>query len=305
MPEPPAPIYRPLTEADVPVTAYIRKAALEGLGREQGRIPQPWQPSLGGHSGHLVRTDPAGSWAAEIDGLVVGFAQSFVRGEIWFLAQLFVQPEVHTRGIGRELLRLAQDYGRRRGARVFAVVASSSPVAQALYMRSGMFGIGTGYRVTGAVSALLALPEPKANRKRVVDCSGWLDRIAEIDRELFGAERRQDHEYYLRPGPVDHHSFGLTRDGVLEGYGYVDARGWIGPIAASEPDGQRPLLRMAAEYLAGRGVEEASIWVASLNHVMMSSLLEAGWKSQPVTYFMSSEPFGRFDRYQPSGGFLL
>ena len=54
-----------MTEADVQVTAYVRKAALEGLGREQGRTPQPWQPFLGAHFGHLVRQDPGGSWVAE------------------------------------------------------------------------------------------------------------------------------------------------------------------------------------------------------------------------------------------------
>jgi ribosomal protein S18 acetylase RimI-like enzyme len=294
-----------MTEADVAVTGYIRKAALEGLGRELGRTPQPWQPFLGAHFGHLVRHDPGGSWVAEIEGLPVGYAQAWMRGDIWFLAQLFVQPEIHSKGVGRELLRLAHDYGRQRGARVFAVVASSSPVAQALYMRAGMYGIATGYRMTGQAQSLLTLPEPDANRKRIVDCSGWLDRIDELDADLFGATRRVDHEHYLNRTDTQSHSFGLTADGAFEGYGYVDDRGWIGPIAAPSPDGQLPLLRMAGEYLESRGVEEATMWVPSLNHAVMRALLGAGWRSDPITYFMSSEPFGKFDRYQPSGGLLL
>jgi len=294
-----------MTEADVPVTGYIRKAALEGLEREQGRTPQPWQPFLGAHFGHLLRHDPGGSWIAEIEGLAVGYAQAWMRGDIWFLAQLFVQPEVHGHGVGRELLRLAQDYGRERGARIFAVVASGSPVAQSLYMRAGMYGIATGYRLSGDVKSLLTLPEPEANRKRIVDCAGWLDRIDQLDAELFGATRRVDHEHYLNRSDVKSHSFGLTSDSGFEGYGYVDERGWIGPLAATTPRGQFPLLRMAAEDLASRGVEEASMWVPSLNHAVMGALLNAGWKALPVTNFMSSEPFGKFDRYQPSGGLLL
>jgi ribosomal protein S18 acetylase RimI-like enzyme len=298
--DPPA-TYRLMTEADVPVTAYVRKAALEGLDREQGRDPPPWQPRLGGHFGHIIRTDPGGSWCAEIEGLVVGYAQGFVRGDIWFLAPLFVQPEVHGGGIGRELLRRAMDYGRGRGARIFSVVASTSPVAQALYMRAGMFGLGIGYRFDGPVAPLLELPEPQANRKRIVDCSGWLDRIEQLDIELYGASRRQDHEYYL----TSPQSFGLTHDGVLDGYGYVDERGWIGPLAAREPEGQLPLLRMAAEHLRDRNVDEGHIWVLSLNEVMMHALLAAGWKFDRWTFFLSSGPFGKFDRYQPSGGLLL
>jgi hypothetical protein len=62
---------------------------------------------------------------------------------------------------------------------------------------------------------------------------------------------------------------------------------------------------MAGEYLESRGVEEATMWVPSLNHAVMRALLGAGWRSDPITYFMSSEPFGKFDRYQPSGGLLL
>lgn len=299
------PIYRPMTEADVAATAYIRKAALEGLAREQGHTPQPWQPFLGAHFGHLVRHDPGGSWIAEVERLPVGYAQAWLRGDIWFLAQLFVQPELHSRGVGRELLRLALDYGRERGARIYAVVASSSPVAQALYMRAGMFGIATGYRMAGPTTSLLSLPAPAANRKRIVDCAAWLERIDELDAGLFGATRRVDHEHYLNRADVASHSFGLTAGETFEGYGYVDERGWVGPIAARTPEGQLPLLRMAGEYLHSRGVEEANMWVASLNHTIMSALLAAGWKSQPVTYFMSSEPFGKFDRYQPSGGLLL
>jgi ribosomal protein S18 acetylase RimI-like enzyme len=294
-----------MIEADIPVTAYIRKAALEWLGRQQGRTPEPWTPFLASHFAHLIRHDPEGSWIAEIDGMAVGYAQSFIRGDIWFLSQLFVQPEAHSGGIGRELLRRAQEYGRRRGARVYAVVASSSPVAQSLYMRGGMFGVGTGYRLAGTAASLAALPEPETNRKRVVDCSGWLDRIDELDREVYGASRRVDHEHYLHRPEIKSYSFGLTTDGTFEGYGYVDANGWIGPIAAREPDGQRALLQMAGAHLAERGVEDARMWVASLNHVVMSTLLGAGWKAEPITYFMTSEPFGKFDRYQPSGGLLL
>jgi hypothetical protein len=237
--------------------------------------------------------------------MAVGYAQSFIRGDIWFLSQLFVHPDVHSGGIGRELLRRAQEYGRSRGARVYSVVASSSPVAQSLYMRAGMFGVGTGYRLTGTAASLAALPEPDANRKRIVDCSGWMDRVDELDREVYGASRRVDHEHYLHRSDVESHSFGLTTDGVFEGYGYVDANGWIGPIAARVPETQRHLLQMAGAYLVDRGVDDARMWVASLNHVVISTLLGAGWKADPVTYFMTSEPVGRFDRYQPSGGLLL
>ena len=72
MPESSAPVYRVMIEADIPVTAYIRKAALEWLDRQQGRTPEPWTPFLASHFAHLIRHDPEGSWIAEIDGMAVG-----------------------------------------------------------------------------------------------------------------------------------------------------------------------------------------------------------------------------------------
>ena len=110
-------------------------------------------PELASHLAHIVETDPGGCVVAEIGGLVVGYAQAIVRGDIWFLAQLFVQPEVHALGVGQELLRRSMQYGRDRSVRIFSVVSSTSPAAQALYMRSGMYAIGIGYRVTGPVFA--------------------------------------------------------------------------------------------------------------------------------------------------------
>jgi GNAT superfamily N-acetyltransferase len=295
-----------MTPADLQSTAYVRKEALHWLSRDQGREPGPWEPFLAPHFQHLLTHDPDGSFVAEINGLAVGFAMGFVRGDIWFLSQLFLVPEVHGTGVGRELLRLAVEYADRRKARVRAVIASSSPVAQRLYMRAGMFGRGNMFGVHGSPVALRdSLSAPDANRKRVVDCSGWLDQIAALDDDVWGADRRIDHEFYLGRGDVEKHSFALTRDGVLEGYGYVDARGFIGPLAAREPEGQLPLLRMAAEWLADRGVEEGRTGCISFNETMMSAFVAAGWKYDSWTYFLSSEPFGQFDRFHPSGGVLL
>lgn len=307
MPDGPKLTIRPMRESDLGVASYIGRDAMNWLRRSQGEDTQPWQPSQPLAQRHLLRTDPDGAWIAELNGVPVGYAMAFVRGDIWFLSQLFVQPDQHGRGIGAELLRRAQDYGRASGARVFSVVASSSRVAHALYMRAGMFATGIGYRMTGPLAPLLELPEPDAAKKRIVDCSGWQDRIAGLDRKVFGAERRQDHAFYLdaasRPGRMA--SFGLSRDGDLLAYGYVIDDGYIAPIAAYEPEDQLPVLRMAADWLIDQEVSTGDILVLSHNRTMVRALMSAGWKSRGWVFFMTSEPFGQFDRYHPAGGTLL
>jgi GNAT superfamily N-acetyltransferase len=297
--------YRPMTAADLAPALYIRKAAMESIVTPQQFA---WMPSYPRTNEHLLNTDPRGCVVAEIDGLIVGFAQALLRGDIWFLAQLFVQPEVHGMGIGAGLLGHAQQYGRDNGARVFSVISTAQPVSQSLYMRHGMFAFAIGYRMSGDLEPLRKLPEADASKKRIVDCSGWQDRIADMDRALFGAERRQDHQAYLAGGVSGGEvtSFGLTRDGALAGYGYAIADGgFIAPIAAYEPADQLPLLRMGAEWLLDHEVGTGNILVMSHNATIMTALLAAGWRIGSWTFLLASEQFGKFDRYHPAGGVLL
>jgi GNAT superfamily N-acetyltransferase len=298
--------WRPMTVTDIDATGYVRKAAMEALDREQGRELWPWEPRRLPHFEHLLRTDPDGSWVVTIGGMVVGYSMGFTRGDVWFLAQLFVQPEVHGKGVGQKALELAMESGRRHGARYFSVVSSTSPVAQSLYMRAGMFALGIGYRLRGSVEALLSLPEPEGNPKLVVDCGEWDDRIAALDRQVWGGARTDDHRLYRQDvWESEPYSFGLNRDGKLVGYGYAMADGHIGPFAAYQPDDVLALMRMAGEWLQEHHATEAYGYFLTTNPTAMRPLLNAGWKTSGWTFFLASEPFGRFDRYVPGGGLML
>jgi ribosomal protein S18 acetylase RimI-like enzyme len=48
--------------------------------------------------------DPDGVWVAKADGDIVGFALSWVCGDLWFLVELFVASGQQGRGVGNELL---------------------------------------------------------------------------------------------------------------------------------------------------------------------------------------------------------
>lgn len=305
MPEAPAVTYRLLTEADLSAAVYVRKAALESL--DQNRERPAWQPNPPVHMRHLLRTDPDCAWMAEVNGVTVGYAMGFVRGSIWFLSQFFVQPEVHAAGAGQGLLERCIQAGRARGATIVSVVATPSPVAHALYMRAGMFAAAVGYAIKGPTDALLGLPAPDASQKRIVDCAGWQDRIAELDKRVWGAERRADHELYMSGAlaPEEVRSFGLARGSDFIGYGYADASGWVGPVASDSPEHTLMLLRMAGEWLRERGADEARLFALSANKAVLGALLANGWRIDRWTYFLASERFGQFDRYVPAGGAML
>jgi len=87
-----------------------------------------------------LKDDPDGLWVAEDADEILGFAFSWVCGDLWFLAELFVSPGHEGRGIGRELLKRTLDHERKRGATKRALITITfNTVSQGLYIRHGMF----------------------------------------------------------------------------------------------------------------------------------------------------------------------
>ncbi len=73
---------------------------------------------------------------AEIDGRPVGFGASVTRGGRWFLADLFVSPQVHGRGVGGLLLDGLIEIDQPGPVR--ATMASTNLRALTLYTKLGM-----------------------------------------------------------------------------------------------------------------------------------------------------------------------
>src|SRR5690349_14765372 len=63
-----------------------------------------------------LKDDPNGLWVAEANDEMVGFALSWVCGELWFLAELFVAPGHQGSGVGNELLTRTFEHARKAGA---------------------------------------------------------------------------------------------------------------------------------------------------------------------------------------------
>ena len=90
----------------------------------------------------------------------------------------------------------------------------------------------------------------------------------------------------------------------LAGYVYYCA-GQIGPLCARTPRLQLELLRAAGDALGEGSTTKLRVWVPGINAAVLVALLEAGFRIAFSNLFMASRPFGRFDRYVPSGGTLL
>src|SRR6266403_2528841 len=87
-----------------------------------------------------LKDDAGGLWVAEEANEILGFAWSWVCGDLWFLAQLFVSSGHQGRSIGNELLKRTFEHAEKSGATNRALITFSfNTVSQGLYIRNGLF----------------------------------------------------------------------------------------------------------------------------------------------------------------------
>ncbi|HEV3109305.1 MAG TPA: GNAT family N-acetyltransferase [Candidatus Binataceae bacterium] len=297
--------YRPAHNDDLPAMRLVQGLALRDLAAREGLDPstmplddQPTPPMR-----YLLRSGPDMSWVALRDGRVAGFSQGFVRGDLWFLSNLFVHPEVQSGGVGAALLQKCVEAGMRRGVRIRAVCSSPERAAQALYARNGMIPRFPLFALEGHAEALRALPSQRGQIVRPKASSTWIRRLGALDEYGWGRLRDADHRFAHRETELKCLAISAGTQ-ELAGYVYYCA-GQIGPLCARTPRLQLELLRAAGDALGEGSTTKLRVWVPGINAAVLVALLEAGFRIAFSNLFMASRPFGRFDRYVPSGGTLL
>ena len=186
---------------------------------------------------HFLRTDPGGCWVAEDETGMVGMATSFRRETLWCLATYAVLPGRQGQGIGKPLLAAAIDHGRActRGM----LSASSDAKAVRIYRQAG-FDLHPQMFLTGTVDRS-AIPVVEKVRE---GSAGDIDLMDSLDRAARGAGHGPDHALMLRTWRL------LVSDtSTGSGYAYLDERGRLALLAASQPAYRGP----AAVGRAGRG----------------------------------------------------
>ena len=132
-------IYRPARTEDLQRAGELVVHSLNELCERHGFAPiATVRPPT--FSQFSLRDDPNGLWVAEEADQIRGFAFSWVAGELWFLAQLFVSPGQQARGIGRELLKRAFEHAIKAKTAVKALITPAfNSVSQGLYIQHGLF----------------------------------------------------------------------------------------------------------------------------------------------------------------------
>ncbi|TPI41894.1 GNAT family N-acetyltransferase [Mesorhizobium sp. B3-1-9] len=297
-------VYRPARADDLVATDALVVASINELTTRHGFGPMA-ATSPPNFQLFSLEDDPGGLWVAEDDGDIAGFAWSWVCGDIWFLAQLFVDPGRQGRGIGNTLLERTMEHARASGAAHKALITFTfNRVSQGLYMRHGLFPKTPIYLLSAARERVTkALPEPPLRAVEMDDSAATMEKLAEIDARALGASRVKHHRY-LRTDPSTTGVL-LFAGGEAVGYGYINAGGHIGPLAVMRPDIVRDAFATALLLAADRSAEKVSAFLPGTCGSALGLAIDQGMRITFPMLLMASPGYGDWTQYLPRNpGFM-
>jgi GNAT superfamily N-acetyltransferase len=306
--------YRQAERVDVTRAFDVFRAALNAYLVPAGQPAIPDDDRRSPVYLHLLEHDAERFWVAEatVEELtggdagtlgvggrqVVGWGCGLVRGDWWFLSNLFVLPEAQGLGVGAMLFDLAGTGAPAPAVRA-TVTDSLQPVSNNLYARRGLLprelliGFEGPSLGSGASVSLEGLePEPLTPAS--------VPELVEIDAAVSGVDRAADHLFYLTDG--GRYGFLFRRHGRPAGYVMVRQDGWIGPVAAvSEQDMETVTVAGIAD-LSRRGVaEKLRAGVPAGSEGAQRACWGAGLRfSGTPGLLLASRPWGHLDRYIPA-----
>ena len=251
-----------------------------------------------------LKDDPDGLWVADADGEIAGFALSWVCGELWFLAELFVATSHQSRGVGNELLARTFEHAKKAGATNKGLITFSfNVVSQGLYIRHGLFPRLPIYLFSVAREALITrLKGGKLHATPIEPTPSHFKAMAQLDISTLGISREKHHRYLLDDRTMK--GILLHDGGDCTGYAYVSTTGRVGPLAVADARGMGAAFRTALDFAAASGAAQVSALLPGVSEALAITI-EHGMRISFPMVLMSTRGFGDWTRYLPRNpGFM-
>ena len=249
-----------------------------------------------------LKDDAGGLWVAEEADEILGFAWSWVCGDLWFLAQLFVSPDHQGRSIGNELLIRTFEHAKKSGATNRALITFSfNTVSQGLYIRNGLFPRLPIYNFSVSRELLMGRFQGQQFRPVLLEeTASDLQKLANIDARVLGVSREKHHRYLLNDRST--RGVGLYSGEDCVGYAYVSTGGHIGPLAVARPDALDSAFRTALALAAD---PQVSAFLPGASEAALRTAVEHGMRITFPMLLMSTHDFGDWTGYLPRNlGFI-
>jgi ribosomal protein S18 acetylase RimI-like enzyme len=251
-----------------------------------------------------LNDDPAGLWVAEDAGQMLGFAFSWVCGNLWFLAELFVSPGNQGRGIGSELLKRTLQHAQKADTANKALITFPfNTVSQALYIRYGLLPRLPIYFVKVEREVLMARLQSSGLRYvPLQNAASHLQGLAQIDAQALGLSREKHHKFLINSNTM--RGFALHTGDDCIGYAYVSSDGHIGPLAVARPNAVDAAFRTALNLAVESGSPQVSAFIAGTSDATCIAV-ELGMRITFPMLLMSTRDFGNWTQYLPRNpGFM-
>lgn len=295
--------YRPARATDLVRADELVVGSINDLTERHGfgKIASPRPPPFQLFS---LKDDPDGVWVAEDENEMVGFAWSWMCGDLWFLAQLFVSPNQQGSGIGNELIKRTWEPAKAKGATNKALITFTfNTVSQGLYLRHGMFPRFPIYFFSVGSDRLKARSEtPQFRYERIEETGRHLQHLSDIDAQTLGVSREKHHRYLINDESTE--GILLYQGDACVGYAYI-AEGHIGPMAVAHSDHMATAFRTALAVAADTGTPQVTAFVSGPCEAALATAVEAGMRITLPMVLMSSRDFGNWAQYLPRNpGFM-
>jgi predicted N-acetyltransferase YhbS len=222
------------------MTITLRQLTVEDMDWAAGVLAATGLSARQPELRRYLALEPAGHYAAEVNGRQVGLGGFLAYGSFAFIGNMAVAPEWQGRGVGRAVLaRLIDDIERRGSA---TIVLEATPEGEPLYRKFGFAAEHPtlAYTRLGAGGAPpFAGPDPAVGPLSPAE----LDEVAAFDRPRFGGARPHVLARFLEDFP--RRAFVARRGGgAMAGYLIAQAR-VLGPWLAEDGDAAEALLATA------------------------------------------------------------
>jgi ribosomal protein S18 acetylase RimI-like enzyme len=225
-----------------------------------------------------LKDDADGLWVAEEAGEILGFAWSWVCGDLWFLAQLFVSPDHQGRSIGNELLKRTFEHAKNSGATNRALITFTfNTVSQGLYIRNGLFPRCPIYNFSVPREILRSrLKGPQFRSVSLDETASDLQKLAGVDLRVLGISREKHHRYLLSDRATK--GIGIYSGEECVGYAYVSTGGHIGPLAVGRPDALGGAFASALALALEIGSPQVSAFLPGASEAVLTTAVEHGMR---------------------------
>ncbi|MCB1541799.1 MAG: GNAT family N-acetyltransferase [Rhodoblastus sp.] len=291
-------IYRPAREADLLPAQEIITASINDLTARHGYGPiATVRPQV--FQQQSLADDPRGLWVAEDEGRIVGAVFSWTCDDLWFLAELFVDPALQGKGVGAELLRRVFGQAEAAGAKTRALITFAfNAVSQTLYAREGLYPRLPLHMMAGSrETAAARLPPTDMRSERIESADACGNTLSQLDVGALGVSRDKHHRLLTADPAMAGYLF--HRGPECFGYAWIAGSGHIGPLAAASRDDMRDVFVAALNIAAHGQSKRVSALVPGNNESALALAARCGLRITLPMVLASNRDFGDWRRYLP------